>query len=228
MSKKSYIIIALPIITLIAIGTYQIGAKVSNKIEYKIVEKQQEVIQEQVENKLEVQFITQAPLQKEENWELHEESCEEAALLQAYLYETESKMTKDQANEEILRMIDKQMEIFGEHKDIYTEDMKKFAITYYKLKPEQFQVLENVTLQDIRDMIDKGHPVIVPVVSEYLNNPFYPYPGYHMLVATGYTKTHIITNDNGTKRGKDFSYENSVFEKAIAESIHDAFYLKLK
>ena len=54
---------------------------------------------------LDVPFICQAPLQTEANWKFHEESCEEAAVLQAYLYETNSTMTKEEADKEILKTV---------------------------------------------------------------------------------------------------------------------------
>src|SRR5690606_32372766 len=79
------------------------------------------------EGYLDVQFICQAPLQTEENWKLHEESCEEAALLMAYLYESGASMSKEEANQEILQMIDWQKENFGGHHDIYADKVKELA-----------------------------------------------------------------------------------------------------
>lgn len=176
---------------------------------------------------LKVQFICQAPLRTEENWKFHEESCEEAALLQAYNFEAKETTTNELANEKILNMIDWQEDFFGEHKDLYDDDMKKFAENYLMLNEGHFITIKNATLADIKTQIDQDHPVIVPVTSQFLENPYYPYPGYHMLTVTGYTKDHIITNDNGTCRGESYAYENEKFEKAMKDAGDSIFIITL-
>jgi hypothetical protein len=53
-----------------------------------------------------------------------------------------------------------------------------------------------------------------------LGNPNFTPPGpfYHNLVLTGFTKDNlIITNDPGTRKGEDYSYEVDV----LYEAIHD-------
>jgi len=180
-----------------------------------------EQVEKQVVTKeayLEVPFICQAPLETEANWTLHEESCEEAALLQAYLFLKGKTMTKAEANTEILRMIDWQKDNFGGHHDIYADKVKEMAVKFYDIDPAKIRVIKNATIDDIKREISSGHPVIVPITGEILKNPYYPYPGYHMLLVTGYTEDKIITNDNGTRRGKDFSYNIDVFEKAMLDA----------
>ena len=61
-----------------------------------------------------------------------------------------------------------------------------------------------------------------------LKNPYYPHPGYHMLVAIGYTEDMIVTNDNGTRKGADFSYENQVFQDAMNAAGGDIVIIKTK
>lgn len=177
---------------------------------------------------LKVPFICQAPLETGANWKFHEESCEEAALLQAYLYETGKTMTKEEANAEILKMIDWQEQNFGGHKDIYAEKLKEFAIKFYGIEESKIEIIFDATIEDIKYEIALGHPVIVPITGDILNNPYYPYPGYHMLVVIGYTEDKIITNDNGTRRGKDFSYETSIFESAMKDTGGDIVVVKLR
>lgn len=176
---------------------------------------------------LEVEFICQAPFETEANWKYHEESCEEAALLQVYNFETGKTTTKEESNQIILDMIDWQKNFFGSHKDLYAEEMKNFISNYYKIAENKIIIVQNAEIQDIKKIITAGHPIIVPLTSEYLNNPYYPHPGYHMLVAIGYTDEKIITNDNGTRRGKDFSYQNEDFMKAMKDSGGDILYLNL-
>lgn len=178
---------------------------------------------------LEVPFITQAPLETEANWTLHEESCEEAATLQAYLYETNKTITREEANTEILDMIawQKKEENFGKHKDLYADDMRKFITGYYGLKNPEVKIFYNAEIEDIKKIIVSGHPVIVPITGDILNNPYYPYPGYHMLTVIGYTEDRIITNDNGTRRGADFSYDMKIFEAAMKDAGGDILWFKL-
>lgn len=177
---------------------------------------------------LTVQFICQAPLQTEENWKYHEESCEEAAILQAYLYETGQTMTKQQANEEILKMVNWQMQNFGEHKDLYADDVKKFINGYYNIPAEDIEVTYDVTLGNIKDFVLQGHPVIVPIMGNILKNPYYPYPGYHMLTVIGFTEDKIITNDNGTRHGENYPYDNEIFLEAMTAAGGDIVVIKTK
>lgn len=176
---------------------------------------------------LEVPFICQAPLQTEANWVYHEESCEEAAVLQAYLYETEHTLTKQEAHEAILDMIEWQNQNFGGHYDIYAEKIKEFTVGYYSIDEDKVEIIYDATIDDIKKQITIGHPVIVPITGEILRNPYYPYPGYHALVVIGFTEDRIITNDNGTRRGADFSYDNEVFKAAMDDSGADIVIIKL-
>ena len=133
-------------------------------------------------------------------------------------------MTKAEANTEILDMIDWQNENMGGHFDLYADELKSFVIQYYEINENDLIIIYDAEIEDIKEIILSGHPVIVPVTSSYLNNPYYPHPGYHMLTVIGYTEDRIITNDNGTRRGEDFSYDNEDFEKAMKDAGSDILY----
>jgi hypothetical protein len=177
---------------------------------------------------LEVEFICQAPLQTEANWQYHEESCEEVAVLQSYLYLTGQTMTRQEAHEEVLKMIDWQIAEFGGHHDIYADKVKEFVEGYYDVEDSDIEIVYDATLTDVRSHIAEGFPVIVPIMGNILKNPYYPHPGYHMLVAIGYTEDMIVTNDNGTRKGADFSYENQVFQDAMNAAGGDIVIIKTK
>lgn len=165
---------------------------------------------------LEVPFVCQAPFQTEANWTYHEESCEEAALLQVHYYlEGISNPPQQQSHDTILDMIEWQKKNFGEHKDLYANDMKLFIRDYYGYPDEDIEIIYNTKILDIKKAVSKGYPIIVPIMGDILKNPYYPYPGYHMLTIIGYTPEKIITNDVGTRRGKDFSYSYDVFMNAL-------------
>lgn len=226
--KTKSILIILSLAILI-IGAYSTN-KITKHLELKKIDEENKKTMEQIQkvgknpsqSYLEVPFITQAPLQTESNWLLHEESCEEAALLQAYLYETDQKISKEEANKVILDMIEWQKSNFGEHKDLYAEEMRKFIKGYYGIDS---QIFKDINIQQLKNLVSQGHPVIVPITGNILNNPYYPYPGYHMLTVIGYTEDKIITNDNGTKRGKDYSYDTETFNKAMQDAGADVLTL---
>jgi len=176
---------------------------------------------------LKVPFVCQAPLQTEANWTFHEESCEEAALLQVrYYLEGIDEPDKNKANEEILKMIEWEKNNFGSHKDLYAADMKEFIKGYYGYADEEVEIIYEAEVTDIKKAVSAGYPVIVPIMGDVLKNPYYPYPGYHMLVIIGYTPDKIITNDNGTRRGKDFSYAYDRFMKAMQAAGGDVLIIK--
>lgn len=252
MKKHSKNLLILALLMTIGATFFLLTPKVQNKIEINKIEsenektlqliKQSDIIENNISEPrekipkpvtipdqayLEVNFICQAPLETTANWVYHEESCEEAAFLQAYLYETGQTMTKEEANTEILNMIAWQEENLGGHHDIYAEEMLQLITGFYQINQEDIKVIYDATIEDIKREITDGHPVIAPVTSGLLDNPFYPYPGYHMLTITGFTEDRIITNDNGTRKGKDFSYDIEQFEKALKDSGGDIIILKL-
>ena len=84
---------------------------------------------------------------------------------------------------------------------------------------ENMEIIENPTVEDIKNKLAAGYPVIVPAAGQALGNPFFTPPGplYHMLVIRGYTETGFITNDPGTRRGEAYVYS---FDRLMS-SIHD-------
>lgn len=176
---------------------------------------------------IEVPFICQAPLQTEANWVYHEESCEEAAVLQVHDYiQGITDPDPQESNRIILDMIEWQKKNLGENKDLYANDLKNFIIGYYDYPPENVEVIYDASIIDIKKAVSAGYPVIVPIMGDILKNPYYPYPGYHMLTVIGYTPDKIITNDVGTRRGKDFSYNYDIFISAVDAAGGDIVIIK--
>jgi hypothetical protein len=206
------------------------GGILENTIESiaEIVEEEQEENIVILENAyLEVPFVCQAPLETEANWVFHEESCEEAALLQVkYYLDGIKEVDKQKANDTILDMIKWEEKAFGEHKDLYANEMRIFIKGYYSIPDEDIVIVYDADILDIKKAISAGHPVIVPIMGDILQNPYYPYPGYHMLTVIGYTPEKIITNDVGTRRGKDFSYNYEIFKNAMDAAGGDIIYIK--
>lgn len=226
--KQFWTVVSLVIILLILLFAHANIDTIKGKIRTHEIEKarvetlEEAKIPEKIETKqsayIDVPFICQAPLETEENWTKHEESCEEAAILQAYTYLKGGKISKEKANEVILDMIKWQKENFEGHHDIYAHEVRKLINGYYSIPLEKIIVKENATIEDIKALVSEGNPVIAPITGNILQNPYYPHPGYHMLVIKGYTENKIITNDNGTKRGKDYSYDIEIFKEALEDA----------
>lgn len=172
--------------------------------------------------KLEVPFTSQAPFAI---WDdNHNNACEEAAILIVHFYHSKSrsdleatKITPEIADKEILEMIEFQRKNWKGHYDLEASEVAKLARDFYNYK--NTKVIYNIFIEDIKREIFNGNPVILPSAGRELGNPYYRRPGplYHMLVAIGYDEDEIITNDPGTKRGKNFSYRYNILLNALHE-----------
>jgi len=166
--------------------------------------------------KLEAPFIPQAPYHDwSEPWQ---NACEEAAILVAHHYlQGNTTVVKEQVKKELQDMINWQMKYYGVHKDLKMAEVAEVIEKY--LGYENVEVTYDISIEDIKKEIAAGNPVIIPAAGRTLNNPNFTAPGpvYHMLTVIGYTKTKIITNDPGTRNGKDFTYTYQNFY----DSIHD-------
>lgn len=162
-----------------------------------------------------IPFTPQAPFAK---WDFdHNEACEEAAILMVHYFYKGKSLTPEIADKEIMGMINYQKQNWQGHFDLEAKDIAKLAKEYYSYK--NAKVIYSAAISDIKKEVAKGNPVIIPTAGRLLGNPYYKSPGpiYHALVVIGYTESEIITNDPGTKRGKDYSYKNEVILNAMHE-----------
>lgn len=163
-----------------------------------------------------VPFASQAP---HGNWdEKHEEACEEASVLMLNAYLKNEKLDKEKSEQEIQKMIDFQIEKYGDYKDTDAEETIQLAKDFYGI--DNLEVVYDFEKDDIKKYLSQGRPIIVPAAGRMLKNPYFTPPGplYHNLVLTGFTKDDvIITNDPGTRRGEGYEYDLDV----LYESIHD-------
>lgn len=145
---------------------------------------------------LKVPFLCQAPYG---NWnQPWQDGCEEAAILM---------VVGSPEAQEILKMVQFQKKKYGGHFDLNAKQMAQLVKDYYDIEA---QVKYDISVQDIKDELDKGNPVIVPAAGRMLPNQFYTPPGpiYHALVIIGYNDEtgEFVTNDPGTRRGQNFRY----------------------
>jgi len=173
---------------------------------------QQETQTIKAEAQINIPFTSQAPFN---NWALpYDEACEEAALIMINYYLNNLDLTKEISNTEIVDMVNYEEEI-GFAIDITIEQLAEIAINYYGLKATIYKE-DEVTIDNIKNILNQGHPVIVPCSELELQNPNY-YARYHMLVITGYNETEFITNDPGTSRGQNYKYN----QETLLDAIHN-------
>lgn len=183
------------------------------KEEPKIEEPKKEEIKSQVN--LPVPFTSQAPYGL---WDdLHNNACEEAALLMVHFYLKGQGLNKEVAEKEIQKMVSFQIKNYGGHFDLDVKKTAQLARDFYLEK--NVKVYYDIKIEDIKRELGRGNPVIVPTAGRILNNPYYRRPGplYHMLVIRGYNEKEFITNDNGTRRGNGWKYP---YER-LYNSLHD-------
>ncbi len=163
---------------------------------------------------IEVPFLVQAPTG---NWDMpYQEACEEASIIMLHHFIEGTAVTPAQADEEILKMVEWENARFNYSADITIAEAKRVAEDYYKHRGQLFY---DFTIDDMKRLLAEGHPIIVPLAGRDIGNPYYSGEGpwYHMLVVTGYDGNYFITNDVGTKRGRNFRYP----QKRLFDAIHD-------
>lgn len=164
---------------------------------------------------LNIPFLCQAPYG---NWaEPWQDACEEAAVIMAMAWVKGYQVTRGSGNQEILNLVAFQQKQYGGHLDLTAKECVKLIKDYYKF--DNVELRENFTIEDIKSELAGGMVVIAPMAGRMLQNPYYtpPGPAYHYIVFKGYDERsgEFITNDAGTRRGKDFRYKYQVAYNAI-------------
>ncbi len=167
---------------------------------------------------LAIPFTSQAPLSK---WDaIHEDACEEASIYMVKQYfegVPEGQMDAKESDTELLRIVAREMEMFGYFESTTADQTGMLATDLYGLS---YDVISNPTADDIKRLLAAGNPVLVPAAGKLLKNPYFTGagPDYHMLVLRGYTADgKFISNDPGTRRGEAYLYD----EATLMNAIHD-------
>jgi len=169
-----------------------------------------------IEINLSVPFTSQAPHQ---NWEMPwQEYCEEASVLMAGHYFLGKNIPNaNYADQELHRIQAFEEERLGYYKDTTAEETAMVLREFYGVANV---VVEEASIERMRQAVAQGKLVLVPAAGRQLGNPYFTQPGplYHMLVIKGYTKDgRFITNDPGTRRGENYLYNPEV----ILNAAHD-------
>lgn len=163
-----------------------------------------------------VPFTVQAPIA---NWSdlLYQNACEEASILMAARWLAEKDLTSNDALKEIRLLANRAGALFGSHLDESARDTATLAQDY--MPGAKVELVEDVLLHDIISILDSGSIILVPLNGKTLNNPHYKSPGplRHMLIVKGYDNDtkEFITNDPGTRYGKNYRYAEDVLFHAM-------------
>lgn len=164
---------------------------------------------------LPVPFLCQAPYA---NWsQPWQDGCEEAVIIMGFAYLNGDQVTRKSGNQDILDQVKFQKHKYGGHYDLTAEKCVQLIKDYYKF--DNVEVRYDVTVDDIKNELAKGNVVIAPMAGKLLGNPYYtpPGPAYHYMLFKGYDDRtgEFITNDPGTKRGKNYRYKYQTAFNAI-------------
>jgi len=164
---------------------------------------------------LNVPYTSQAP---ERNWEQPwQDACEESSLLMLDAYYKGYALNPELAKKEMQAIIDVETEkgwvgsIPAEHvAQIYTE---YFGSDFTP------RLVEDPTVEQLKEFVRSGKPVLVLAHGKTLPNKWYSNggPEYHAFIIRGYTETEFITNDPGVNRGTNFAFSY----ESVMDSIHD-------
>lgn len=162
-----------------------------------------------------VAFASQAPLSI---WdELHEEACEEAAMIMTVKYFKKEPLSPHIMEQGILSIVKWEGEN-GYKVDVTADEAVSILKNYFDVSAK---TTTEVSVENIKKQLLAGQLVIVPAAGRQLGNPNFTGAGpiYHMLVIRGYDENNgqFITNDPGTRKGEGYRYK---YQTLIA-AVHD-------
>jgi len=141
--------------------------------------------------------------------------CEEASILMAWAWLSDKIFDPRQAEGEIIAMADFETNIMlGLHHDTSAADTAKLMREYYGVL--SLRVENNITVEDLKAVLNQGAIAIVPVGFAKNARPFYPKPiARHTVVVGAYDETAQTFGIN------DPLYKNTLWipEKVIAKSL---------
>ncbi|MBU0569527.1 C39 family peptidase [Patescibacteria group bacterium] len=165
---------------------------------------------------LSVPFTSQAPFGDwSEPWQ---NACEETSILMTDFFYAGKTLDRATARDQILQILSIKNNSFGYSLDETADTVVNLINGYL---PWEAYLVSNPTLEQIKNEIDQGHPVILPFYSRDLLNPHFLQggPEYHMNVVSGYDDNaqKFIVQEPGTRFGLDYRYSYNI----ILHAIHD-------
>lgn len=166
-----------------------------------------------------VPFIEQAP---HKNWDaVHEETCEEASVLAVTAFwRGHRSLTADEQERELQAIIAWEKEYLGTYEDTTAAQTARILSEYAGFG-DRVRLVRNANLEDLKRELAAGRPVLLPAAGREMGNKYFKTPGpiYHMTVAIGYTSNEIITQDPGTRRGENYTYDMTKLWNAVHDFV---------
>ena len=166
---------------------------------------------------LPIPFTSQAPTG---NWDyVHNESCEEASALMAYLYTTGKAypiVPVQIAEKEMATLNAWEKKQFGYFDDTNNAQIAQMIKDVYHLGTFVFK---NFTETDLKKELLGQHAIILSIDGRKLHNPHFRQPGpvHHVIVIRGYNKKGFITNEPGTRYGNGYIYSFKTLYNAAGD-----------
>ncbi len=166
---------------------------------------------------LAVPFVSQAPFKV---WDaIHEETCEEADMIMVDKYfKKEKTINLAEADQLMNKIIEWEKVNLGRYEDTNADEIARTLREFFGYK--NVRLVYDPTVADLKEILAKGFPILVPADGKQLLNPNFKHggPPYHVVVLHGYdAKGNWITNDPGTRLGNGFLYP----EKNLMTAMHD-------
>ncbi len=174
------------------------------------------VVRDAAQVVLAVPAITQAP---GGNWaNPWGNACEEASVAMIEAFYTDKKLTQNEANDHMRTMFAWEDQVLGKNEDTSAEEV--VAMIEGITSSFRAEVVKNPTLDDIKNELREGRPVIALVNQfEFYRKPPVKQKGFssHVFVVIGYddTKRQFIINDPADLTAKRYAYDR------LMNSLHD-------
>ena len=152
-------------------------------------------------------------------------ACEETSVLMAMRwvkggsFGVEATSTKKMA-QDILSISNYESKNFSTYDDTSVADTASWLLSSY-FKYNKYEIKKNLTIKMLIQALERGNIIIVPTNGRLLKNLHFTGAGpeHHMVLIKGYDYVNksFITNDSGTRVGKDYKYPQNILFKAIAD-----------
>lgn len=162
---------------------------------------------------LEVSFTSQAPYG---SWvPPYDEACEEAVMIMAEYFLRASDLSVAAADSEIQKLTSwVANQVYGV--DVGVQETADIMLQYFFRQSKAY--FENdVSIENIKRLLNLGYPVIVPVQGQDIGNPNFTGggPPYHMVLVVGYDENYFYSHDPGTRNGEAYPYSHETLYNAI-------------
>jgi len=125
-------------------------------------------------------------------------------------------MTKEDFRDELLKIVKWEKNNFWYFENTNVKETSEILSDYYNFS--DFEIIDNPSIEDIKQNINKDSIVIAPLYWKYLNPNFLLWwPEYHFLVIKWYTNNDFITHDVWTKYWWSYKYD----QKKLFDRIHN-------